>query len=248
MEIEAKFVVLAESTEEHLLTTDTLGTYDLMPAEPHDLHDAYLDTSDYRLLAAGYAYRRRIDGDRTYLTLKGLGNVQDGAIHQREEIEVIVPHHAACPTGPLAERLHALDIEGPLSSLFELQQQRFARPVWDHGRQVGLLSIDRIQFTGRQRTIPFTELEFELGEGGEETDLQRVIEALRAQEGLSPEPTSKFLRGLVLAVGCQALRAAGVYALWANTAPDVIRAVKTVAETWRDKVGQIRYNHTDEEP
>jgi adenylate kinase len=42
------------------------------------------------------------------------------------------------------------------------------------------------------------------------------------------------------------LRAGGP-AMWADTAPAVIRVVTTVAETWRDKVGQIRYNHTDEE-
>ncbi len=213
MEIEAKFVVLARSTEDHLQRLVKLGPYELVPDGSYDLHDTYFDTSDHMLLKAGYAYRRRIDGHHTHLTLKGLGGVQDGALHQREEIEVIAPNHKIGPIGPLAQRLQALGVKGNLHILFELRQQRSERSVLDEGRPLGTLSLDRVVFTEHRRTLPFTELEFELGDKGEDSDLQSVMDQLGAVKGLSLEPVSKFSRGLVLAVGCRALRSSGAYAL-----------------------------------
>ena len=224
MEIEAKFVVLSQSTEEELQTIPMLGSYTLTPTELHNLDDTYFDTSDYRLLTSGYAYRRRIDGDQTHLTLKGLGAVQAGALHRREEIEVTVPSVTSHVTGVLDDRLKALGVRDKLQPLFELQQQRFERSVRDLDRQVGTLSIDRIKFSGRGGTLPFTELEFELGDEGTEEDLQAISHQLQTIPGLSPEPVSKFSRGLVLAVGSRTLRTSGAYALCAaDTVADTVR-------------------------
>jgi CHAD domain-containing protein/uncharacterized protein YjbK len=213
MEIEAKFVVLAQATENRLQILQKLGSYDLQPTGLHKLHDTYFDTSDNRILASGYAYRCRIDGNLTYLTLKGLGDVRSGTLHRREELEVILQKQKGQPSNSLDEQLRAIGVQSDLYPLFTLQQRRSERSVLDRGRQVGVLSIDRIQFSGSERTVPFTELEFELSDEGTDEDLHTIVNLLRDMTALSPEPVSKFSRGLVLAVGCKMLRASGAYAL-----------------------------------
>ena len=70
MEIEAKFALPDVGTLERLAQAETLLDFRLGPAVTRTVQDVYLDTPDRRLLAAGYACRRREDGDRILLTVK----------------------------------------------------------------------------------------------------------------------------------------------------------------------------------
>ncbi len=196
VEIESKFRIHDEQTFQRLLTIPALGDYALGPVEHVEVLDRYYDTEDAALLRGGYACRLRRERDQTLVTVKGLGGATDG-IHRRQEMEVIVSGEADPQTWPSCEaRALVLRKVGDrsLSLLFELHQHRSRRRVRRGGREVGLLSLDRVTARACGRTLAWRELEIELDPTGELSDLERLREQLQQTFGLYPEPESKFAR------------------------------------------------------
>ncbi len=70
MEVEVKFGVPDEETYESLAIADDLAGYRLMAGVERRLRDAYLDTEDGAVAAAGYTLRRRDWDDMVTVTLK----------------------------------------------------------------------------------------------------------------------------------------------------------------------------------
>jgi CHAD domain-containing protein len=70
MEVEAKFGVPDEETYERLAAAEDLAGYRLMAGVERELRDAYLDTGDGAVAAAGYTLRRRDWDDMVTVTLK----------------------------------------------------------------------------------------------------------------------------------------------------------------------------------
>ncbi len=204
MEIEAKFSIPNLEIFHRLQTLDTLAGFGLSAPQVKQVHDVYLDTEDRRILASGYACRRRERGQEVEITLKGLGLAEEG-VHRREEWEVAlpagsIPLPAEWPASSVRDRVLEWVGDASLMSLFELHQTRHVRAVGQGERVVGELSLDqvRVVVAGGEVEQIYDELEVELAAGGREEDLAAMASSLREDWGLSPEPRSKFERGLLL--------------------------------------------------
>lgn len=198
MEIEAKFALPDPETFRRLQTIDHLTGFALSASQVKRVCDTYLDTAERLILAAGYACRRREQSEGTLITLKGLGGVK-GAIHRREELEVLLPADAPAaqwPSGPVRDRVDELIGDAPLMPLFDLQQTRIVRQVNQGERQVAELSLDEVHLAVDDRELAYFELEVELRPQGTEDDLTAIVICLQDEWGLEPEPRSKFERAL----------------------------------------------------
>lgn len=201
MEIEAKFVVPDRTTFDRLLQVEALAGCALSPARLKHLHDQYLDTASGGFLAGGFACRMRMDGDGgRLLTLKSLTPAH-GLLHERQELEVRLPAQGgldpamwpACDATVLARQLGQGQ---PLMVLFELRQerhQRLATPPRSVTPAVEL-SIDRVSFEAVADDL--LGVEAELLPNSDQTVLRAIIDDLHQAWGLTPEPISKFERGL----------------------------------------------------
>lgn len=201
MEIEAKFIIPDRTTFDHLLEVEALGGCALSPARLKYLDDQYLDTASGGFLAGGFACRMRMDGDGgRLLTLKSLTPAH-GLLHERQELEVRLPAQGgldpatwpACDATVLARQLGQGQ---PLMVLFELRQerhQRLATPPRSVTPAVEL-SIDRVSFEAVADDL--LGVEAELLPNSDQTVLRAIIDDLHQAWGLTPEPISKFERGL----------------------------------------------------
>ena len=196
MEIEAKFTLPDVETVRRLEQLDSLCGYCLSSAEARRLHDTYLDTAGRRILAAGYACRRRQHDEGVEITLKQLSSA-DGATHRREEIELRLPEdrpRALWPLGPLTDRMNELVGETPLRPLFDLDQDRVSRHMTRDGESLAEMSLDHVHLRARAKEESFFELEVELQPAGTEDDLGHIVTCLQETWGLVPQTRSKFER------------------------------------------------------
>ncbi len=198
MEIEAKFAAPDAETLRRLKTVKRLTGFTLATGQTKQVHDTYLDTADRAILAAGYACRQRVQADGVLITLKGLGGAK-GAIHRREELEILLPEAqppAKWPASPVRDRVLQLIGKARLIPLLELQQTRTVRPMRHNRRLVAEMSLDEVHLTVKNEEQVHFELEVELTPRGTESHLAEIATHLQDEWGLKPEPCSKFERAL----------------------------------------------------
>ncbi len=198
MEIEAKFAVPDVETFRRLRAADQLGGLALSVVQLKQVSDTYLDTPDRRILAAGYACRRREEAEGIVMTLKGLRGLE-GAVHRREELEVQLPADqppAEWPASPVRNLVLQLIGDAPLTSLFNLHQTRLLRRMSQGQQIVAQLSLDEVHMSVAGRDQAYFELEAELAPSGNEDDLAAIVAHLQDDWSLRPEPRSKFERAL----------------------------------------------------
>jgi inorganic triphosphatase YgiF len=200
MEIEAKFAIPDADAFFRLQTIDQLAGFTLLSPQINRVRDTYFDSSDRRILAAGYACRVRQRDEEAWVTLKEVGRAQ-GAVHRREELEMALPGvlpFARWPAGPVRNRMRSWLGDACPVPLFTLRQTRSARRVMRHDRTVAEWSLDQVRLTVGEGERLYFELEIELAPGGTEEDLAAVVTCLKEEWGLVPESRSKFERGLNL--------------------------------------------------
>lgn len=201
MEIEAKFCIPDEDTFQRMLEATSLAGFNLVEPVLLDLHDRYLDTREGTILAGGYACRIRRQDGITLATIKGLGTVS-GAIHHRIEHEVRLSQPLPpqqWPPGVARDIALRLSEEKSLVLLFEVEQARHRRHLYDDDRVVVELNLDRGRlYRGTETGATYLELEAELLPGGSEELLEQIAEELQVEWGLLPQNRSKFERGLEL--------------------------------------------------
>ena len=83
-----------------------------------------------------------------------------------------------------------------LLPLFELRQTRTVRGITQGAQRVAELSLDDVRVTAGNREQAYLEMEVELKPHGTEDDLAAIVECLRDEWQLKPEPLSKFERAL----------------------------------------------------
>jgi CHAD domain-containing protein len=226
--VEAKFVVDSLDAFNSLMgLTELSSRYSLSPGHLSLFTDTYYDTQDHALLRFGWALRIRQGGGTPRVTLKAVESFGRGAVHSRIELEGSVGAGAS-PLDPSAwpesVRHHVLPIVGAIPVLVPIaviEQARQARDV--HLRQpasedaalpvtmlpiVGELDFERVTVAEPDRAgirggVPeplgnFSEVEFELKQGGNEADLDAIVKFLEGCRGLSPAPDSKLERALQL--------------------------------------------------
>ncbi|MCX7838651.1 MAG: CHAD domain-containing protein [Anaerolineae bacterium] len=200
MEIEAKFSVTDDALAEQLRTIERLDSWTLARGAVTRVHDVYLDTSDRRLLAAGYACRqRRIGRQRARLiTLKRIASTSD-AIHARDELEITVEDETSpAEWQPSPARDVVLQIIGDasLEKLFELRQTRVKRNVMQGDTLIAEWSVDVVSVRAGKHRLNFAELEIERVAAGTLDDVTRLATRVQAEWNLAPVTQSKFERAL----------------------------------------------------
>ena len=205
VEVEARFRAEDPATLARLANVGGLGKAELGPAATVDETDAYLDTEDGALAAAGWACRLRRRGERRTISLKGPPERASGGwLHRRPEIEgpatdERVPE--AWPAGRARDALDRLRDGRPLVERLALDQRRTERAVGVAGRRIGVLSLDEVRATHAGRplgTFHIVELELDDAAGAGPDILAALAADLGRLPGLVPEPRSKLERALEL--------------------------------------------------
>ena len=201
MEIEAKFSILDPATHIYLTQLTHLGEFALATAEQHvvEVQDTYIDTPDWKILAAGYSCRQRqYENDRLRISIKSL-RTKRSSIHRREEYEVKLKKALPpkkWPSSTARRRVLKLTAGEPLEPLFTLHQRRTIRPILHRQQEIAALSIDEVSLIHGARHQHYYEVEVELRGPGAEADLHAIVAYLARINGLATQPLSKFERGL----------------------------------------------------
>ena len=165
------------------------------PLTPITMHTRYFDTPHQAFRERRWTLRLRLENGRPICTLKT--RLSDGS---RGEYET--------KSGDIVSAIPALLEQGAPAELEELAREgleevcgawftRLARIIDVPGGQVEL-ALDRGEFTGGGKTLPFTEAEAELKAGPDEV-LARFGRALAEEFSLREEPRSKIQRAMALA-------------------------------------------------
>ena len=186
-ELELKFAASMETLE---AIEEKYG-----PFIPITMHTRYFDTPDRAFRARKWTLRLRLENGRPVCTLKT--RLSDGS---RGEYET--------ESGDIASAIPALLDLGAPAELAEFASQgleevcgarftRRAKLIDVPGGRVEL-ALDRGEFTGGGKTLPFTEAEAELKDGPDQA-LMDFGRAFAAEFSLREEPRSKIQRAMALA-------------------------------------------------
>jgi inorganic triphosphatase YgiF len=205
LEVELKLRAETEAPLRALAEATRLGPADLGPPSEVVELDRYLDTADGRLAATGWACRLRTRRGSARLSLKGPPQHAAGdLLHRRPEIEGPADFDidpARWPSSPARERLLELSDGGKLVERLALRQRRVERVASVEDRQVGTLSLDRVQVEqeGVERG-GFLAVELELDDSALDAgfDPAPLVGALLGTPGLAAEPHTKLERALAL--------------------------------------------------
>lgn len=165
------------------------------PLTPITMHTRYFDTPHQAFRERRWTLRLRLENGRPICTLKT--RLPDGSRgeYETESGDIVSAIPALLEQGAPAE-LEELAREG-LEEVCGARFTRLARIIDVPGGQVEL-ALDRGEFTGGGRTLPFTEAEAELKAGSDEV-LARFGRALAEEFSLREEPRSKIQRAMALA-------------------------------------------------
>ena len=165
------------------------------PLTPVTMHTRYFDTPHQAFRERRWTLRLRLENGRPICTLKT--RLSDGSRgeYETESGDIVSAIPALLEQGAPAE-LEELAREG-LEEVCGARFTRLARIIDVPGGQVEL-ALDRGEFTGGGRTLPFTEAEAELKAGPDEV-LARFGRALAEEFSLREEPRSKIQRAMALA-------------------------------------------------
>lgn len=165
------------------------------PLTPITMHTRYFDTPHQAFRGRRWTLRLRLENGRPICTLKT--RLSDGSRgeYETENGDIVSAIPALLEQGAPAE-LEELAREG-LEEVCGARFTRLARIIDVPGGQVEL-ALDRGEFTGGGRTLPFTEAEAELKAGPDEV-LARFGRALAEEFSLREEPRSKIQRAMALA-------------------------------------------------
>lgn len=164
------------------------------PLTPITMHTRYFDTPHQAFRERRWTLRLRLENGRPICTLKT--RLSDGSRgeYETESGDIVSAIPALLEQGAPAE-LEELAREG-LEEVCGARFTRLARIIDVPGGQVEL-ALDRGEFTGGGRTLPFTEAEAELKAGPDEV-LARFGRALAEEFSLREEPRSKIQRAIEL--------------------------------------------------
>jgi triphosphatase len=201
--------------EWHLAATD-LGAVQRWIAEHHtsfdglvmeprpsvEVHDTYLDSSDWRIQRAGFALRVRNAAGGSEATLKGLSSAREGVADRREVTEPLTGatlDAIASSTGPVGTRVHAVVGEHPLRVLFAVRtaRQRFAVKRRDGDEDIGEITLDATVISRDdgepQTSVQRVEVE---ARAGDTQPLEDLVKTLSDECALEVAADSKYVLGL----------------------------------------------------
>jgi CHAD domain-containing protein len=168
-----------------------------------NIHDAYLDTADWRVFRAGFALRIRGKNGEAEACLKGLRSARSDVADRRELTEPLTSsalEALAEATGPVASRVSDVIGEKSLHTLFEVRtsRQRFAVRRPGREEQLGEVALDdsRVLFGNGGHEASLRRVEIEAFGEQARGSLEPLVGLLRSECGLQPGAPSKFAVGL----------------------------------------------------
>ena len=207
MEVEMKYSIgnkeIAESiwADEYLMTIEEDNT-----REKVFMKAVYFDTPDYILCKNDITFRVRMENDRIIATLKWRGK-SEGAMHQREEINVpvtdeacfISPNPSIFKESKIGQEVIELIGETELYSIIETRFLRSRFRV-DTKETIIEVSIDQGEIITENGQDPILEMELEIFSGNEEV-LKELGHEISGKYGLHEEERSKYARGKNMLLG-----------------------------------------------
>jgi inorganic triphosphatase YgiF len=205
VETEAKFVIRDRMGFQALRGVRKIGGFSLLDNGSEHVRDVYMDTSDRKYLAAGYACRLRERDAEYFITLKSI-STGEGGVHRRTELEERIsdPGQATrpelWPDGPARELATRIGRGVVLGALCELRQHRWKRAV--KRSAAGLpgasaahalfeLSLDEVKLPALLYC-----LEVEMLPAANVADLKELVALLRKSVPLQTDPRSKLEHAL----------------------------------------------------
>ena len=204
MEIEMKYSIpddeVAGNIWDDLSMSDAA---DLSSAEKLVMKAVYFDTEDMDLARHNITVRVRVEGERSFATLKWGGHAELG-LHEREEVNIPISgeeNFLQPPADLFKESETGLDlikiIDGkPLRNLLETRFLRKRIRLFYNGSLMEL-AVDTGNIITDKGDRKICELELELYSGDPE-DVKTLGASIAQKYGLVPENASKFARGLEL--------------------------------------------------
>lgn len=171
---------------------------------PRTVTDIYFDTEDHRLATGGVTLRRRIESSQSRWQVK--------LPHGAARLELELPAGArpsgrgrggapsgvrsTAPPAPLVDLVTAWTRGAALSPVATLRSRRRGMLVRDVRGPVAEVMVDAVHVLDGARPLKrFREIEVELT-GGDEADLERIGQALRAAGATDGDGRPKLLRAL----------------------------------------------------
>ena len=165
-----------------------------------EIHDAYLDTVDWRVYRAGYALRVRAQAGRFQATLKSLTKAVRGLRRRLEISEALTgdePEAAFAAPGPVGERIRAVVSSSVLRTLFEVHTQRSRLRLDRSGAPEAEIALDETRIFGPDGRELQRLQRVEVEAVGEPTDsLLAFVRDLESSRWVTIASTSKFEAGL----------------------------------------------------
>ena len=165
------------------------------PFSPIAMETTYYDTPDLKLAFHQWTLRRRMENGVSVCTFKRpladgsrgeweaeCGNIMEGVLQ-------------LCRKGADWELMRST--AGGVIELCGARVTRLAATL-SLSDAVVEIALDRGILTGRNKSLPFAEVEVEYKEGSEET-AKAFAQSLAAEFSLTEEPKSKFVRAMALA-------------------------------------------------
>ncbi len=165
------------------------------------IKDRYFDDPRASLSRAGLAVRRRMHAGQMLATLKSRGSI-DGAVHEREEIELPLPDRG-WPQA-IADRISVITDPGALKPYTVLDSERTVFPILNAAMErLADLSFDLVTASFQQGTtkVEFLEIELEAAADVEVDVLSAISQRLEQVMQLAPSPFTKLERAQALLLG-----------------------------------------------
>lgn len=160
------------------------------------METTYYDTMDLKLAFHRWTLRRRMENGVSVCTYKRPHKDGGRGEWEVEAANIMEGVMKLCQAGADWELMRATT--GGLMEVCGARFTRLARQMEVPGGKIEL-ALDQGVLIGKGRELPFWEVEVELKEGADEVAAD-FAKALAEEFGLVPEPKSKFVRAMALAM------------------------------------------------
>ncbi len=222
------------------------------------IHDAYLDTADWRIWRSGFALRIRRKNGEAEATLKGLRSARADLADRRELTEALPDAAIGAlgkSAGPVASRVRDVAGEQDLRTLFELRtsRRRFGIRRLDTPKDLAEIALDETVFptAGARLERPLLRVEIEASGVESIETLAPFVERLRADCALGHGGSSKFAAGLHAAAlappPLERQRPHAAMDVWTPIDHAALQALGALLDDWRAHEPGARLGEDPEE-
>jgi triphosphatase len=166
------------------------------------LVNTYYDSPDFILKLSGYVLRIRETGNKKVQTIKTAIDDGQGGLHERDEWETELtsntPDFDAFPDDMLKNELIEDGLAKQIQPLFKTEFDRTNWVIHPTPETCLIISLDQGNITAGENKSRISEVEIELANGEDTTELYKMANILSHKINLKPLDTSKATIGYEL--------------------------------------------------